>query len=138
MSGTVGSTSGQFQPNIGQIVGAGNGQVNLGSSEYHFNQVLDLVAPNGQIEDRFSPADAEMLDAESMERVAMVAGGRGERTNTWKMMAHARTNRQYSVTPSSGMGQAAYRIYSGTSNENDIKHQKGFDLVSSSLPVTKQ
>jgi hypothetical protein len=138
MSGSIGVVVPSTPPKIGQKVGAGEGQNNLGSSEYHFNQVLDLVAPNGEATAQPSLVDLEMLDAEAMERVATVMGDGSKRGATWKLMAAAaRSANRNSINPPTNLGQAAYKIYSGTTKSVDLSQQVGIDVVSSSLPASQ-
>jgi hypothetical protein len=132
MSEAIGSIITQSQPRIDQKSGLGSVQVSFGNSEYHFNQVLNLVAPNGTAVSQPSIDSLEMLDADSMERLATLIGERTERNSTFKVMASAtRTGNDTPVSSSANMVRSAYKIYSGTTESTDKSIQSGIDLVTS-------
>ncbi|MBF0455010.1 MAG: hypothetical protein HQL72_09395 [Magnetococcales bacterium] len=134
MSGTIGLIAPQLPNTMGNKGGDGGVHIHLGSSEYQFNQVLDLVAPHsGAMSEPMMEDNPELLDTQSLEQVATLMGKRPEGGSRWKQLASASQrgfgNGVAHVMPTN-LVRSAYQIYSSTSSQPVDQIKKAGDGVS--------
>jgi hypothetical protein len=131
MSGSISSMIPPVQQPKVQGYNKGGVQIHLGKSEYQFNQVLNLVAPNADGDSLLSGANPDSLNAESTAQVNAMLGEQNKSKAAWKLMAQAAKRNSFNQAElAQNVGRDAYKVYSGTTQTNDASPKAGSVVVS--------
>ena len=124
MSGSIGSVISPLQQLRGQNPSSSGVEIHLGSSEYQFNQVLDLVAPGGGGESHLSSGNAALYDEESIEQVNSMLNERDNQRSAWNSMAATVQKHDFDSTGlAANLGRSSYKVYSGAVTTVDLSKQ---------------
>ncbi|MBF0357388.1 MAG: hypothetical protein HQL70_02200 [Magnetococcales bacterium] len=124
MSGPIGSVISPLQQLRGQNPGSSRVEIHLGSSEYQFNQVLDLVAPGGGGSGYLSSGNAAHYDEESIDQVNAMLNERDSQKSAWNSMAATVQKHNFDSTGlSANLGRNSYKVYSNALTNVDISKQ---------------
>jgi hypothetical protein len=126
MSGSIASVTSPVQQPKLQGYNNGGVQIHLGTNEYQFNQVLNLVAPNEDGDSLLSGANHESLNAESVAQVKAMLEEQNESKSAWKLMAATANKNSFNQAElAQNVGRDAYKVYSGATQTNEASSKSG-------------